>query len=136
MSSHHPIRYNPLVPPDPEAWLAAEELDRHLAVQAYHQRAHVELPAEELHAAIHTTVENQAALGGETPVPGVLERLMTEGLDRHEAIHAIGSVLIEHIWMLLQEDVPDSPDLHAPYYQALRELTAQKWLDMADEVED
>jgi len=51
------------------------------------------LPDETLHASIHVIVENQAALGDDTPVAGAIERLMAEDIDRHEAIHAVGSVL-------------------------------------------
>ena len=40
-------------------------------------------------------VENQVALGDAFAARAVLLRLMAEGLDRHEAIHAIGSVLSE-----------------------------------------
>jgi hypothetical protein len=44
-------------------------------------------------ATVHVIVENQVALGDAFPAKAVLIRLMNEGLDRHEAIHAIGSVL-------------------------------------------
>jgi hypothetical protein len=46
------------------------------------------------HAANHVIVENQLAMGDATVVPATLARLMQEGLDRHDAIHAIGSVLV------------------------------------------
>jgi hypothetical protein len=39
-------------------------------------------------------VENQVALGDTFAARAVLLRLMAEGLDRHEAIYAIGSVLV------------------------------------------
>ena len=32
-------------------------------------------------------MENQAAVGDETPVGRVLKRLQSEGLDRHDAVH-------------------------------------------------
>jgi hypothetical protein len=37
--------------------------------------------------------EDQIALGDEIPARRTLVRLMEEGLDRHEAIHAIDSAL-------------------------------------------
>jgi hypothetical protein len=46
----------------------------------------------------HVIVENQVALGEAYPVQSVLLRLMEEGLDRHDAIHAIGSVLAERLF--------------------------------------
>jgi len=51
---------------------------------------------------------------------------MDAGLTRHEAIHAIGSVLSEHIYDLLHmESLP--AEGHAPYYAALQQLTLEKW---------
>lgn len=50
---------------------------------------------------IHVVVENQIALGDEIPVRRAVQRLMSEGLDRHDSIHAVGSVLIGHIGELL-----------------------------------
>ena len=70
-------------------------------------------------------MENQLAEG----LPGAkraLERLLGEGLDRHDAIHAIGSVLMEHIWNLSNK--PQGPgDPNAPYLVALDSLTADSW---------
>jgi hypothetical protein len=68
----------------------------------YHRRTRVKLPNQRLHAAIHVAVENQIAMGDELPVHGVLDRLQAEGLDRHDAIHAIGSALAEHMGICLR----------------------------------
>ncbi|MGY4511289.1 hypothetical protein [Bradyrhizobium sp. USDA 3650] len=46
-----------------------------------------------MHAVIHAVVESQIA-DRELPVRAAAQRLMSEGLDRHEAIHAIRSVLV------------------------------------------
>jgi hypothetical protein len=46
-----------------------------------------------LHAVMHVIIENQVALGDEVPAQRTLRRLMAEGLDRHQGIHAISSVL-------------------------------------------
>jgi hypothetical protein len=82
--------------------------------------------APRLHAAIHVIVENQVAMGDELPVRRVLERLRREGLDRHEAIHAIGSVLANHLSDLLATG-PRTVDAHAPYWTELERLTAERW---------
>jgi hypothetical protein len=50
------------------------------------------LPNERLHAATQLIVENRVALGKAYPVRSVLFRLMEEGLDRHDAIHADSSI--------------------------------------------
>ena len=55
-----------------------------------------------------------------------LLKLMREGLDRHEAAHAIGSVLVVHIYDLLLSEASDD-DLNVRYYQALDALTADSW---------
>jgi hypothetical protein len=51
---------------------------------------------------------------------------MDEGLDRHEAIHAIGMVLFEFIYDLARAPAPDS-DPNPPYFAALERLTAEDW---------
>jgi hypothetical protein len=51
-------------------------------------------------------VETQIALGDETPARRTAQRLMDAGLDRHEAIHAIGWVLIEFM-----SDLMETPEL-------------------------
>jgi hypothetical protein len=92
----------------------------------YHRRARATLPNERLHAAIHVVVENQVAVGDELPVRRALERLQGEGLDRHEAIHAIGSVLAGHIHDLMKRGAP-SRDPNRPYWAELETLTAEGW---------
>ena len=89
--------YDPDVGPDPENWLALEDAERLLQVKDYHERYDALLAEPEIHAAIHVVIENQIAMGVETPVQSGLERLMSEGLTRHEAVHALGSVLTEMI---------------------------------------
>jgi hypothetical protein len=71
-------------------------------------------------------VENQVLLGDETPVASTLERLMSEGLSRHDAIHAIGTVLAPVILDILKNEIRSEPNL--VYYERLRELTAEGWL--------
>jgi hypothetical protein len=95
---------------------------------AYHEKKEISLPSPHSHAAIHVTVENQIAMGDEIPVAGHLERLMAEGLDRHEAIHAIGMVLVEHIYALLQ-DQDLGQDVNQSYFEGLERMTATKWLE-------
>jgi len=88
-----------------------------------------------LHAIIHTVVESQIA-DAELPVRGTAQRLMSEGLDRHEAIHAIGSVLAGHLNDLMRDIRPnenhvDTRSNHDPneaYFAELEALTAEGWL--------
>lgn len=121
-------RYDPEVAPDSREWLALDEGGRVLLVEEYHRDARISLPrrARRLHAAIHTIVENQLALEDQTIVRATLQRLMEAGLTRHDAIHAVGSVLAEHLNDLLHaQSLP--AEGNAPYYAALQQLTVEKW---------
>lgn len=77
---------------------------------------------------IHVIVENQLAVS-EPAVVATLERLQREGLDRHDALHAIGSVLLEHLnERMKQADAPSDGDPNARYFKNLEKLTAAGWL--------
>ena len=121
-------RYDPLKAPDPEAWLAIDEMERIELVRAFHVRAGIELPNEEVHATLHAIIENQIALGDQTPVQLKARQLMAQGLNRHDAIHAIGSVLIKYIADTFTGADEFTGDPNHRYYAALRRLNAQKWL--------
>jgi thioesterase domain-containing protein len=119
-------RYNPLEAPASEEWLDLDESERIALVERYHRRARAVLPNLRAHATFHAIVENQAALGDETPVRRTLARLMKEGLDRHEAIHAVMATLSEHMFDLFRSASPPS-DPNASYYAALEKLTIESW---------
>jgi hypothetical protein len=55
----------------------------------------------------------------------VAQRLIGEGLDRHDAIHAIGMVLAEHIYDVLKT-TKSTQDPNARYFTALERLTAEE----------
>ena len=83
--------------PNPKEWLALDEWEGTKLIEDYHDSTGEELPYPQFHAIFHTIVENQIAIGEKVPAR-TLRRLMKEGLDRHEAIHAVGSVLDEQIY--------------------------------------
>jgi hypothetical protein len=120
------MQYDAIEQPDPEIWLELDETERVDLVIDYHRRIGVQLESLELHAMAHVVVENQAALGEATPVPETLERLMDEGLDRHEAVHAIGSILMEIVFDAVHKP-DDGSDINANYYRELALLTAADW---------
>jgi hypothetical protein len=115
-----------MIEPDAEAWQALDEGEQIRLVRQYHRRAGVKLPNAILHAAIHTVVENQIAVGDDIPVHQTIERLQAEGLDRHEAIHAVGLVLSEHIYDLMKSP-PVNEYPNERYWTALAELSAESW---------
>jgi len=119
-------RYDPLKAPDPQEWLALDEQERMELVQDYHRRMRIRLPNAKLHAIAHAIVEAQIALADETPARRTVQRLMDEGLDRHEAIHAVGLVLMEFIADLMKAPVSDD-DPNVAYFAALERLTAEDW---------
>src|SRR5664279_4436557 len=108
-------RYDPLKVPTRDEWLDIDEAERLSLVEGYHRRARVQLPNAVVHATLHVIVENQAALGDEIPVQRTLDRLMNKGIDRHEAIHAVASVLAEHMSDLIRNG-PSQSDPNVPYF--------------------
>lgn len=111
---------------DPEAWLELDESERIDSVSQYHQRQRIRLPNKNIHAMIHVIVENQVAMGDNYPARSVLLRLMNEGLNRHEAVHAIGSVLSDQFYEALNRK-SSGTDLNAQYLDKLNRLTAESW---------
>ena len=127
--------YDPMLDLDPEQWGSLDEDQRLEMVIEYHREARIDLPDIHTHALLHVIIENQIALGGETPVATTTRRLLNEGLDRHDAIHAIASILANFIFERMQSEANDlSNEL---YYVELKQLTADKWsrgefMDTAD----
>jgi hypothetical protein len=123
--------YDPLKPPDREEWLSMDEQERLDLVESFHRRAGVRLPNAKVHAVVHVIVENQIALGEEVPAGRTVQRLMSEGLNRHNALHAVGSVLIGHLNDLLAApaaEIGTDPNPNPRYYNELERLTAKDWL--------
>jgi hypothetical protein len=126
-------RYDPEKAPVSEDWLALDEGERIVLVEDYHREARVRLPKSRrtLHASFHVVVENQLASNDE-PVVRALDRLQKEGLSRHDAVHAIGSVAIEEIYDVMKSRKAPDPS-HARYYAAIERLTAASWRAQGDE---
>ena len=118
--------YDPTIAPDPGEWLELDEDERRLRIESYHRRAGTHLEREEVHAIFHLIIENQIASGDPQIVGPTVNRLMAEGLDRHEAIHAIGSVLGGFMADMVREKgavlFPNDA-----YSAALERLTAESW---------
>ena len=118
------MRYDPDRELDAKAWLELDESERAILVEDYHRRAGIKPPNLKVHAALHAVVENQIALGGDYPAAETLERLMGEGLGRHDAGHAIGSVLIVHLFEIMQGR--GGGGANEAYVRELAKLTAKK----------
>ncbi len=112
--------------PDAQAWLAADEQERLAAVEAHHRALatpHPPTPNPRLHAAIHLVVENQVATGEPPQARRALARLVAGGLSRHEAVHAIASVVASATKGALSAGRFDP----AAYARDLDALTAKGW---------
>jgi len=59
-----------------------------------------------LHITIHQTVENQIAIGDPPETAQTVEALVQAGLSRHEAVHRVGSVVMEEVWHVMREKRP------------------------------
>ena len=118
-------KYDPNQEPNAARWLALDELDRIGLVSEYHRRAGESYPGVRAHAAAHAVVETQLA-EGVPPVRSALGRLISGGLDRHEAIHAIASVLMGQVWALANKPSA-AGDPNDRYLTALDALTVESW---------
>ncbi|MBN3753743.1 hypothetical protein G3N95_12400 [Paraburkholderia sp. Tr-20389] len=119
--------YNPERAPEPSSWLELGEQERIALVEAWHRAAHVKLPNVTLHAVFHAIVENQIAMNVE-PVVRAMHRLTGGGLTRHDAVHAIGSVVATHLFDTPKKARKDSVEAsHAQYFAAVDRLTVTSW---------
>lgn len=121
--------YAPEVAPDPIEWLALDEQERIHLAEAHHRTARIRLPNARVHALFHVIVENQIAEGLESVVRA-MARLGSEGLSRHDALHAIGSVCAEHLFEIMKSrSQDDGATTRARYSAAVERLTAKSWRD-------
>lgn len=116
--------YDPQHAPDPDWWLTLDEQERIDLALDHHRRAKAQLPNAKVHAVIHAVVETQIAMGDELSVARTLDRLRAEGLDRHDALHAIGSVLARQLHAAMTEG-ETGVDRNAAYRRSLDELSAE-----------
>lgn len=121
--------YDPQTAPNPQSWLELDEQERIALAERHHRRARTKLPNLKVHAVIHDIVETQIAMECE-PVVQAMQRLIKEGLTRHEAVHAVGSVVAEHFFEHLTAQPDDAAStVQSRYDAAVHRLTARAWRD-------
>ena len=119
-------RYDPLIPPDPAEWLDLSEDERIALVQDYHEQANTGILGMKFHATIHVIIENQLAEGGDRVIMANFGRLLAGGLHRHEAVHAMGSVLSDGLYLAHKR--PDANlDMVSRYHSGLKRLRLKDW---------
>ena len=119
--------YNPDVAPVPSEWLTLDEAHRIQLAESYHLASREKVPHHTAHAAFHAIVENQIAEGLQ-PVARAMARLTKQGLSRHDALHAVGSVVADHFFDAMHaKDKDFSVTAQARYDAAVERLTAREW---------
>ncbi|HET8747404.1 MAG TPA: hypothetical protein VFM98_17525 [Ramlibacter sp.] len=119
--------YDPERAPNPREWLALPEQDRIRLVKMYHSGARIKVPGAEAHAMFHAIVENQIA-EAHAPTCRTVERLQREGLNRHDAIHAVGLVIAEFMYDAMKGSSAASGDsAQAELDAKVEALNARAW---------
>ena len=120
--------YDPETQPDTESWLEVDEQERISMAESFHRRSGIDLPNVTTHAIFHAIVENQIALKVGAVVRAI-PRLMRQGLSRHDAIHAVASILAEYLHEQANMESEDTREAaNARYEAAVEELNAKEWL--------
>ena len=121
--------YDPMQVPDAQTWLAMGERERIGLVLAFHHSIGDRGENEQMHCLLHVVVENQIAMGDKMPVGEKARQLMAQGLDRHQTLHAIATVLARHMYRLSRAVTREGDDEQA-YFRELRRMSARKYLAM------
>jgi hypothetical protein len=119
--------YDPEQKPHASDWLALDEQARIDLAYQFHKKARIKMPSVKTHAAFHAVVENQIAESIE-PVVRAMSRLQREGLSRHDALHAVATVMAEHLHEVMTTE-NGSSIANESYFAAVERLTAQGWLN-------
>jgi hypothetical protein len=118
------MRYDPDKPVEAGEWLELDETEQQIIVKQYHKRARVPMPSPTMHAIIHAAIETQVAQG-HAAASRALERMLAEGLSRHDAVHALGSVMAKHMFGIMKHQQAFDEEAYAADLDA---LSAERWL--------
>ena len=132
--SEHVIQFNAprnVVQPgetsEPKRLVAAAGAERVRVIATFHVVHRLKSSNAKAHAALHTIVENQAATGF-GPTVRALARLQSQGLTRHEAVHAVGSVLSRFMFAAMEgSSQTDSQALQSGINTSIEALDAESW---------
>ena len=126
--------YNPEHAPNPKEWLALDEDERIRLCEQFHRRIKQKMPNVKVHAIFHSVAENQIAENLE-PVVRAMARLKTDGLSRHDAIHAVASVAAKHFYEVMSGAAEYDSEMSAQerYNMDIDNLTATNWYDDDDD---
>jgi hypothetical protein len=120
--------YDPDKGPDAAKWLALSESERIDLATAAHRADRLDADALVLHSALHVAVETQLAMGEPASVSRAVARLRSQGLSRHDTVHAIASVLAEQLHAAVGGGASSSTSLPKAYDDAVSVLDGNRWL--------
>ncbi len=124
--------YDPESAPDPNEWLALPEGERIRLVRSYHVARKLRAPSMKAHAALHVVIENQLA-SGYGPSKRAVARLLSDGLSRHDALHAIASVVTQFIYESTQgQTETQRMTFQARLNEAIERLESDGWKATGD----
>ncbi|MEO6280047.1 hypothetical protein [Roseateles sp.] len=86
-------------PLEPAAWLALKPAEKLRLAVTFHASKRLASGRYKSHAPMHVALEDRVARR-EAPVVHALARLQQQGMTRHDALHAVGDVLTEHLRLL------------------------------------
>lgn len=119
--------YNAEKAPSPTDWLELPEQERIRVVSTFHMVHRLKSGNAKAHAAIHVIVENQIAMGF-GPTVRAMARLQTQGLSRHDSLHAVGSVVSGYMFEAMRKPAEaDSQTLQSEINAAIERLDAESW---------
>ncbi|MEW6348061.1 MAG: hypothetical protein AB1646_03310 [Thermodesulfobacteriota bacterium] len=119
--------YDPQRAPDSAKWLALDDDEKRMLVEKYHQAKRLTAPNTIMHAVLHVVVENQIAERFD-PTVRAMARLRNEDLSRHDALHAVGCVVLEHLSELIRKKGKDlAGTSEGALAAALDRLTVDEW---------
>lgn len=106
-----------------------DEGERMSCIQEYHQAlpSRAQPPNLLLHSSLHLIVENQLAADDPSEVRPALARLMADGMSRHDAVHALGWLVMTYVKRVA--DNPADSDT-AAYQRELTRIDRKRWLEM------
>ena len=121
------LQYNPEVTQNPSDWLAMDEEDRIQLIEEYHHSKRIKMGSVKAHAMFHSMVENQIVEGVESVVHA-MDRLIKQGLSRHDAIHAIGSIIAEQFYEATNNEGTSGGSPQDRFNEKVNRLNAKDWL--------
>jgi hypothetical protein len=111
--------YTPGAGKTDDSWLSVDEDGRIEIIERYHDEHddHPPAPNPRQHALYHNVIESQIA--EDERVADVYDHLVDEGVSRHNAIHAMGSVVQKYIKRAMKEGEPIDEEAYRSELEAL-----------------